>query len=126
MMLVPTYVAPSTIHGIGIFAAAPIAAGTRIWAFIEGLDTRLDAAALSDTPEPIRLFLRRYTWPHPAIPGKIILDGDHGRFMNHSFAPNTDFRRVAENIGCALVYIETGEEMTCDYSEIGVELNQES
>lgn len=117
MMLVKTYLAPSGIHGIGIFAGEPIAAGTKIWAFMEGLDPVYDAALLTTAPEPIRSFLTRYTYPHHREPGKIILDGDHGRFMNHSPTPNTDFRMMHADAGYALNDIAEGTELTCNYHE---------
>ena len=116
-MLVKTYVAASGIHGIGIFACEPIAPGTLIWQAMEGLDTVHDAALLDTAPEPIRSFLARYSYPHPSLPGKIMLDGDHGRFMNHNKTPNTDFRTMHENKGYAIAPIAQGEEITCDYDE---------
>ena len=33
MLLVPTRLAQSAIHGLGVFAVAPIAKGTAIWRF---------------------------------------------------------------------------------------------
>lgn len=117
MMLVRTTLAQSTIHGIGIFADAPIARGTRIWELMEGLDPVFDAALLDTAPEPIRSYLRRYTYPHYADASKIILDGDNGRFMNHSPTPNTDFKNIHGKYGFAIVDIAAGTEITCDYAE---------
>ncbi len=116
-MLVKTYLAQSGIHGVGLFAAEPVKAGAKIWEFMEEFDTVHDETALVATPEPVRSFLRRYTYPHHAQPGKIILDGDHGRFMNHSDTPNTDFRMIHANNGFALHDIAKGEELTCNYNE---------
>jgi SET domain-containing protein len=45
----------------------------------------------------------------------IVLDGDNGRYMNHSLAPNTDFRIFDK--GYALVDIAQGDELTCNYHE---------
>lgn len=117
MMLVKTYLAQSGIHGIGIFADEPIKAGTKIWEFMEGFDTEHDETVLVSTPEPIRSFIRRYSYPHHTQKGKIILDGDHGRFMNHNEKPNTDFRMIHANSGFALKDIARGEELTCNYNE---------
>jgi hypothetical protein len=40
MLLVKTYLSASPIHGIGLFAAEPIAKGTVIWCFDERVDRR--------------------------------------------------------------------------------------
>ena len=122
-MTVRTFLAPSPIHGIGIFTAEPIAKGAVIWRFAGGLDAVLDAALLLGAPEPIRSYLRRYSYPHHEAADRIVLDVDNGRFMNHSATPNTDFRQVG--VGFALHDIAEGEELTCDYSEFspGFELD---
>ena len=115
MMLVPTYVAPSSIEGIGIFAAEPIAAGTLIWRLEPQLDrlvTRAEAAGLS---EGFRAFVERYSYPYPHDPERLIVELDNGRFMNHSDAPNTIFSDP--DAGYSLRDIASGEELTCDYSE---------
>ncbi len=115
MMLIPTYLAPSSIHGIGIFTAQPVAKGTRIWEFTEGLDLVLPESLLETSREPILSHLKRYTYPHASKPGMRVLDGDDGRFMNHSKTPNTDFKTPA--FGIALVDMPAGTELTCDYGE---------
>lgn len=117
MMTIKTILRESGIHGMGLFAAEPIARGAVIWKLMDGLDPIYDASLLETAPEPMRSFLRRYTYPHSQLPGKIILDGDHGRFMNHSDTPNTDFRTIHEEHGYALVDIAEGEELTCNYNE---------
>ena len=45
----------------------------------------------------------------------LVLDADNGRHMNHSEAPNTDFRDL--KLGYAIADIEPGEEITCNYAE---------
>ncbi len=117
MMLIPTYLEQSGIHGIGLFAAEPIQKGTKIWQFMEGLDVVFDVSLLATAPEPIRGYLQRYTYPHHSLPEKIILDGDNGRFMNHSETANTDFRTILNDTGYALRDIAQGEELTCNYHE---------
>ena len=115
MMLVPTYVAPSSIEGIGIFAAEPIAAGTLIWRLEPQLDrlvTRAEAAGLS---EVFRAFVERYSYPYPHDPERLIVELDNGRFMNHSDVPNTIFSDP--DAGFTLRAIEAGEELTCNYAE---------
>ena len=48
MMLVKTYLAPSAIHGNGLFAAEPIAKGTVIKANVQGQDLQLSMAYKAD------------------------------------------------------------------------------
>ena len=53
-MLVKTRVAPSGIHGNGLFAAEPIPAGTPIWRFAAGFDQEFTPAFWSGLPELAR------------------------------------------------------------------------
>ena len=41
VMRVKVKLAPSGIHGLGLFAAEPIAAGSTVWCWDEGVDVRL-------------------------------------------------------------------------------------
>jgi uncharacterized protein len=120
MMLVKTLVKASEIHGIGAFAGEPIKKGTVIWDFMPPIDVVMDASLLQTAPEPIRSFLDRYTYPHHEDKTKIILDGDHGRFMNHSNDPNCDYL-TSKTQGFALRDIAEGEELTCNYAHFSPE-----
>lgn len=115
MMIVPTYVGPSAIEGVGIFAAAPIRSGAIIWELSEALDLLLSDDQLAALPELQRTFIERYGYPHMTRPGLTVLEFDNGRFMNHDPRPNTDFTRP--DIGWAIRDIAQGEEITCDYGE---------
>lgn len=115
MMIVPTYVGPSAIEGVGIFAAAPIKSGAAIWQLSEGLDLLLSEAELAKLPALQREFIERYGYPHMTRPGLTVLEFDNGRFMNHDPRPNTDF--TSPDIGWAIRDIAEGEEITCDYGE---------
>jgi SET domain-containing protein len=115
MMTVPTYVGPSAIEGIGIFAAAPIRAGQVIWVLEERFDLLLSASDLALLNELQRGFVARYGYRHMTKPEFVVLEYDNGRFMNHCNRPNTDFR--APETGYALRDIAEGEELTCDYAE---------
>ena len=115
MMLVRSYAAASAIEGLGVFAGEFIPKGTKLW----GLDPKFD---LFFTPEEYEAlpphmqdFVDCYNYPHLERPGIIIVDCDHGKFMNHSERPNTDF--TVFDCGYALVDIQKGEEITCNYFE---------
>lgn len=115
MMLVKTYVAPSGIEGVGVFAGEAIAKGTTLWRFDARFDRTLTIEELEALPEGVRAFLEKYSYPHHAEEGIIVLELDNGRFMNHSTEPNTDFSQM--DFGYALRDIKAGEELTCDYVE---------
>lgn len=115
MLLVPTVLKMSKIHGIGVHAAAPIAKGAKLWEFHPGADPVFNETALAALPARMREFVQIYGYPHPTEKGTMLLDGDHCRFMNHSDTPNTDFRSL--DSGYALADIAAGEEIVCDYHE---------
>lgn len=115
MMIVPTYVGPSAIEGVGVFAAAPIRSGAAIWQLSEALDLLLTDAQLAQLPALQRDFIERYGYPHMTRAGLTVLEFDNGRFMNHDPRPNTDF--TSPQIGWAIRDIAEGEEITCDYGE---------
>jgi SET domain-containing protein len=115
MMLVPTFVAASPIHGLGLFAAERIAAGTKIWAFQEGIDVVIPDAALARLPRAARDFITWYGFRSEFWPGGLVLGFDHSRFINHSDEPNTD---NGTEFAFALRDIAKGEEITADYREV--------
>lgn len=115
MLLVDTFVGPSVIEGVGVFAAEPIRAGRIIYRFDPLFDRLISQAELTLFPESLRNFILRYTYPHPSDQRFLVLDVDNGRHMNHSLNPNTDFRDAT--FGYAICDISTGEEITCNYAE---------
>lgn len=115
MMIVPTYVGPSEIEGVGVFAAEPIPAGTAIWTLDERFDHLFNDGDLEGLAPLQQQFVERYGYPHMTREGITVVEFDNGRFMNHSQRPNTDFTDA--NVGWARRDIAAGEELTCDYSE---------
>ena len=120
MILVPTRVAASGIHGNGLFADACVAEGTPFYQFLPGFDQALSPDAWSAMPEPVRGFVRHFTY-YDRASHRMILSGDDARFMNHSETPNTGVPEEALSgtgervITRALRDIAAGEELTCDY-----------
>lgn len=100
----------------GVFAAAPIAAGTKLWVWTDRVEkihcTKLDVyiAKHFDDDEMIRVFLQQGF----VLPGEENHDyfcsnpTDAGRFMNHSQSPNC-------GPDGTLCYVAEGEELTMDY-----------
>lgn len=115
MMLVPTYVAPSPIEGVGVFAAEPIPAGTLIWQLAPGLDRLIPKHEVESLPPLFQQFVERYSYPYPHDPGQLIVELDNGRFMNHSEAPNTIFSDP--DAGYTIRDVAAGEELLCNYAE---------
>jgi SET domain-containing protein len=115
MLTVSTYLAPSAIEGLGVFASEPIERGRLVWILNPLVDVFVKQSDLEGLPRHVQDYLERYCYPHLEMPGVIVLDGDNGRYMNHSLKPNTDFRIFDK--GYALVDIAQGEELTCNYHE---------
>ena len=115
-MLVRTRVAPSAIHGLGLFAAEPIPCGTPIWRLAPGFDRELSPAQVAALPPLAQEHIRWFGWVRRED-GRAVLSGDHACFMNHAATPNTGLApdAVATDTTVALRDIAAGEELTCDY-----------
>lgn len=111
MNLVKTYIDKSSIQGIGLFAAEFIPAGTKIWE-LGPLDVVYTADQWNELivtlPIPAVHYLKRYTYQDG---DNYILCGDDGKYMNHSYVPNTEG-------DYALIDIFKGEELTCNYHQL--------
>lgn len=116
MFRVPTYLARSSIHGVGVYTPFPITRGTVLWDYDEGVDWRLTPEELAAFPEPYQERLRHYCYRDES--GIYVLCGDNARYMNHSFEPNCDDR--GEHT-VALRDIAAFEELTCDYRDFDAE-----
>jgi hypothetical protein len=117
MMLVPVRADRSPIHGLGLFAAELIPAGTPVWRLDPGFDSTFDRTAFESLPAPAREHLRHYGYLD-ASTGCWVLNGDLAIFLNHAPTPNTGAPghagAAAQTI--ALRDIQPGEELTCDYA----------
>jgi SET domain-containing protein len=115
MLLVPTYVRPSRVEGVGVFAAERIPAGTLIWRLDERFDRLMDLRDVAGQPESARQFIERYGYPYPHDPDVLVIELDNGRFMNHSDEPNTNF--LDPDAGFTRRAIAADEELFCNYAE---------
>lgn len=115
MMQVHTYVAASSIEGVGVFTAEPIARGQMVWSFDPLFDRLIPVADYENARPLVKDFLDKYSYPSPDRPGFLVYETDNGRFMNHIDTPNLDF---SDSGGArALRDIEAGEELTCNYAD---------
>lgn len=117
MLRVATFVAPSEIAGMGLFAGTDLDAGTVIWEFDEGVDWRLTREEFERFPEPYRGRLRHYVYVDEA--GMYVLCGDNAKFMNHSATPNCD--DPDGRVTITRHPVRAGEELTSDYRRFDVE-----
>ena len=117
MFTVSTYVAESQIHGLGVFAAAPIAQGAVVWK----LDPRVDLFFSVDQFEALAAALpsrhaslfRAWCYRHA---GCYVLCGDNAKFANHSSTPNClSIPALTDSGDVALRDISAGEEITYNY-----------
>ncbi len=113
MLLVETYIAPSAVHGTGLFAKTFIAKGTPIARYVAGMDRRLTKAEYAALPPLHQQFVDIYGYSIAEEPDAIYLCFDHGRFMNHSNTPNVDDSGA---VSIAARDIQAGEELTTDYA----------
>ena len=116
MMLIKTRVAPSTIHGIGLFATERVSRGTPVWRFLPGFDHDFSPDQHASLPAPARDHTRWFCFVS-RHDGHVILSGDQACFINHSSTPNTGATSSAQPpvTTVALRDIAAGEEITCDY-----------
>lgn len=112
MMRCAVDVRPSDIHGLGLFARAPIPSGTVVWEFAAG-DSRVPVA----TADGATL---HYGYINPENPEYVVVCGDDARYWN--FAPDANCgeaeapSRVREARIVALRDIAVGEELTITLS----------
>lgn len=111
MLRVPTYVAPSSIAGVGLFAATDLPANAVIWEYAEGVDWKITPSELILFPEPFQSRLRHYLYQEDS--GVYVLCGDNAKYMNHSDHPNCDDTGGEYTVTTRA--IKAGEELTCDY-----------
>lgn len=116
MLLVKTTLAPSRIHGIGLFADQRISRGQRVWTFTPGLDLLVPKTVADALPEPAKTQFLNYSYLE-ATTMEYVFCFDDARFFNHSDTPNTKSRSGQDDdeFDVAVRNIARGEELTCDY-----------
>jgi hypothetical protein len=112
MFLVQTYVAPSDVHGNGVFAGEDLTAGQPIWRFTPGLDLVVPFEVVAASPKAFQDYMTMYAYVSPQVDGGMVLSCDHAKFLNHSDEPNTT---IQGHVTLARFPICKGEEITCDY-----------
>lgn len=125
MLLIPTYLAPSQIHGIGLFAERRVAKGENVFLF----DGRIDRIVRADNYAGLPVEGRRFvdTYCSSISGGCFCLNGDNARFINHACPGNLHFEGAGELLeyrGAAAREIAANEELTADYGSICSEFSK--
>ena len=118
MVLVKTYIDKSSIHGLGVFAAEFIPAGTKVWELTSGLDLDWTTAEFDKLDKNIQEYIHHWGYRDPDT-DKYRLSFDNDRFMNWSNTPNVV---GSSKETFAAKDIARGEELTYPFSE---DLNSE-
>ncbi len=123
MLLIPTFRAQSAIHGLGLFAADPVPAGTRVWEFTEGFDQAILPSQLTRLSAAAKEQFLQYSYLDKHL-HEYVLCADDARFMNHSDEPTlldaSDGPADHYGYSVAARDLAAGEELTCDYREFDI------
>lgn len=112
MLRVKTKLVDSERNGIGLFADEFIPAGTVTWQYDPEFDIAFNEDAIGRIPEHVRGQFLKYSYFDHDLK-KYVLCSDDQRFINHSNTPNI---RATPQKDVAARDIQSGEEMTCDYT----------
>jgi len=113
MLMIPTYLAESGVHGIGLYAAETVKAGDKVWEFNREIDFVYDAQWMD------RLFCQslqafdyfcQYAYKRDNLYYYV---SDNARFINHSQQANIGFANDGDEI--ALRDINPGDELLENY-----------
>jgi uncharacterized protein len=106
---VKVYLAPSPVHGTGVFARYRLQRGSTVIEYAGPRLTAAEADAEGATAHTVFFLLRD---------GRTVIRGaNEARFINHSCAPNVDSRERKGRVWIyALRNIAPGEELLLDYN----------
>jgi uncharacterized protein len=114
MLIIETYLAPSPLHGLGVFAAKAVLTGQVVSRFMPPFDVQFPVELLAALSPPEQRYLRHFAY-RSLFSGLYILTGDNDRYMNHSATPNVGMNPDGTATNLALRPIAAGQELTCDY-----------
>ena len=116
MLLIEHYVAPSSIHGLGVFAVTFVPKGAKVWVFHPAIDRVIPVSELAGLPDHVveRIHVHAEFLPqHDAF--RLGADGDY--YLNHCDDPNLEDRGDEM---FARMDIQAGDELRYDYRETEV------
>jgi SET domain-containing protein len=136
MLLVPTFLVPSKIHGLGLHTSVAIPKGQPVWKLNLYFCDRI-VPDPADVKEPLASFIRKYCY-FDRRRKEWVLCGDDARFLNHvplkynkvlkTYSGPTLRPPVIEAdydhwMHVALRDIPKDEELTCDYGTFDARFN---
>lgn len=113
MLYIKTVVKPSSINGLGLFAAEPIKKDTLIFKWDELFGWNIHETDFVNLAQNAKEFLYKYGWRNKRF---WYLDLDDSRFINHSYQPNMIVSKENIITSTAARDIAVDEELTEDYS----------
>jgi SET domain-containing protein len=117
MMIVKSYVTPSKVQGLGVFAAEPIKKGSIVWRFDPKWDIVFSVEEVSNMTTERQEYIKKYAYLDNQ---GYILCSDDAKYLNHSSVPNVNSRAgIIEDI--AIRDIDVGEELLVDYRNFDIE-----
>lgn len=115
MLTIKTRVAPSKVHGLGLFTEEHLSKEQIIWVQNPIIDKCIPKDLLETLPLIMQEYLHHFSWQDED--GDFFISFDNDKYMNHSDNPNT--RNDHPEFCFALCDIAAGEELTCDYMKFG-------
>jgi hypothetical protein len=113
MLIIPTYLARSGVHGIGVYAGDTIKSGEKVWMFNPAVDFVYGSQWLPrlcrQSPEMVDYFCL-YSYKRK---NQYYYVTDNARFINHSLDANIGFAENGDEI--ALKDINPGDELLENY-----------
>ena len=110
-MLVPTELAPSSIHGIGVFALRDINRGEVVWEFHHPFDQQFFGMYIQSLGRHGIAYVMEHAH-YEASSKSWLMSADNARFINHHPKPNLSH---TTRTAWARHDIKKGDELTCQY-----------
>lgn len=111
MLIIPTELRLSPVHGLGLFSVERIQKGQVVVRYHPAFDLLFSPSDYANLPPAFQEALDYYGTLHEPTQTRVY-NVDNSRFINHSENPNL---KVGRRIMKALRDIPPGEELTADY-----------
>lgn len=113
MYLVNFKIAPSEVHGLGIFSLERVPKGKLVWKFDPSIDKSFALKEINLCPPSVRNYLFKHCYSPDGE--EFIFCGDGGIYTNHSDTPNTRSLSLTELVAACNIY--PGDEILSNYRE---------
>ncbi len=117
MLVVPTELRSSVLHGTGLFLLKPVKKGELIWRFDSRVDRVYSESEVASLPVHVQDSIKTYACWHKET-SLWVWYGDNGRYINHADPANTESIGSAFGDDVASVDMHAGTELTTNYFTI--------